>query len=237
MNHSCTRALLAASTLVLGLGFTGCGDEPGLAASGRSSDAPLTWVSPGQFRTPEKSFGDLTIRQQDALLTEALRTWQEVLAARLDPRSQHLGTEANLTYRRFTASGRTPRPYDEVPVMVSLPKLAWRNAGESGSGWVQLSVFTRWVEARYQMPCLFLETPCHRFRVASARRAFHGGFTDHPAFGDGFFVALERTDGISVVLTGSSLFGNNTPLPISGTGLTRQDLVEVALDPRIALPR
>lgn len=48
---------------------------------------------------------------------------------------------------------------------------------------------------------------------------------------------MQRQDDTSIVLTVSSLFGNNTEIPISGTGLTQDALLEAALDTRIALPK
>ncbi len=226
-------AALAVAALATGIGLSLGEDD---RDTPRTVDQPTTVTDPTTTALTELPFGALTIAEQDAVLTDLLRTWQEVLATRLDPTSEHLVTDPDLEYRRFTPSGTKPTPYDEIPWMVDLPKLGWENAGESGTGSIQLAVFARWVDAKYQMPCMFLETPCRRFEVDTARQAFHGSFADHPSMGDGFFVALQREDGTSVVITVTSLFGNNTQIPVSGTGLTRAALVDVALDPLIALP-
>lgn len=236
--HS-SRHLAKASLVVLVLELAGCGNESDRATSPSTDTEPSRSASPIAPTEPpsEPSFGELTVREQDAVLTDALRTWQRTLAEALDPSSEHLQTQEDLVYRRWTPRGEKPKPYDTVPPSLALPKLGWRNAGESGTGMVELTVFAHWSDAKYQMPCKFLETPCTPFEVEGARRAFHGSFSDHPAFGDGYFIAVERQHDTSIVLTVSSLFGNNTEIPISGTGLTQDALLKAALDTRIALPQ
>jgi hypothetical protein len=231
---------LAIVALVLAiLGLTGCGGGPdgAVVASGDRNESPSASLNTPSEPASEPSFGELTVRKQDALLTGVLRTWQRALAEDLDPSSEHLQIEKRLGYERLTIGGVKPTPYDTVPSSLGLPKLGWRNAGESGTGMVQLTVFAEWSDAKYQMPCKFLETLCIPFEVDGARRAFHGSFSDHQGFGNGFFIAVERRDDTSIVLTVSSLFGNNTKIPVSGTGLTRDALVKAALDSRIALPQ
>lgn len=231
------RKLVSWGTFMLVLlAIAGCGKEPDRAASDTEPSRSSSLVSPTESPS-EPQFGELTVRQQNAVLTDVLRTWQRAMAEDLDPASEHLQTEEGLVYRRWTPRGEKPKPYDTVPSSLALPKLGWRNSGESGTGMVELTVFTQWNDAKYQMPCKFLETPCKRFEVDGARRAFHGSFSDHPAFGDGFFIAVQRQDDTSIVLTVSSLFGNNTEIPISGTGLTQNALLKAALDTRIALPQ
>ena len=236
--HS-SRHLAGAAPIVMVLALAGCGTETNGAASPPTGSEPSSTTS---TMTPTESpseppFAELTTREQDAVLTEALRTWQSALAEHLDPASEHLQTEEDLVYRRWSPRGVKPKPYETVPSSLALPKLGWRNAGDSGTGMVELTVFAQWNDAKYQMPCKFLETPCNPFDVDGARRGFHGTFSDHPAFGDGLFIAMEREDDTSIVITVSSLFGNNTEIPISGTGLTQEALVEAALDIRIALPQ
>lgn len=226
--------LLVVTVLALG----GCGNESGDALSATDREPPDGASSPIATGSPsEPPFGELTVREQDAVLTDILRSWQRALAEDLDPTAEHLQTRQDLVYQRWSPRGVKPKPYDAVPSSLTLPKMGWRNAGESGTGMVELTVFAQWGDAKYQMPCKFLETPCTPIEVDGARHAFRGSFFDHPAFGDGLFVAVERQDHTSLVLTVSSLFGNNIEIPISGTGLTQDALVKTALDSRITLPQ
>lgn len=238
-----TAGSVGATALVVALVATGASILVRGGDDISPSPAPQPTTTAPSPSPSEQLFGGLTVKAQAEVLTGVLLTWQDVVAERLDPTGEHLEVDPELRFRHYAPTGTRPTPYDGVPGMLSLPELGWSNPGETGTGMVELTVFAHWgssdgaIGAREQMPCLFLETPCGRFEVEGARRAFGGSFADHPALGDGFFVALERTDGTSVIVTVTNLFGNNTQAPLSGTGLTRDDLVAVALDPRIALPQ
>lgn len=223
-------AVLATGVTLAGIGERTAPDPAPVPTIGTESPSPTV-----------VTFGSLGIKEQDAILTRTLREWQQAVVDHLDPRGEHLATDPHLAYVRASFGDAKAKPFETVPPLMGLGKLGWHNAGESGAGAVELTVFAHWLSspdwigAKEQMPCLFLETPCNRFSVEGARRAFTGTFSGQP-LGDGFFVAIERADGTSIVATVSNLFGNSTEVPVSGTGLTRDSLAELALDPRLSLP-
>jgi len=192
-----------------------------------SYDGGLTWKK--EYAAPVADHSR-EIKAQERLLSNTRRRWLRALADDLDPSYQHLDRNADL---RYSVSGKQPLA---VLSSLDLPHLEWRMEGQSGAGMVQLTVFRRWADAEEQLPCKFLETPCESLQIAGASQAVRGTFSDHPAWGDGLFVGAERPDGTAVVVTVSTLFGNNYTTPVSGLDLTFGDLARVATDQRLQLP-
>jgi hypothetical protein len=143
-------------------------------------------------------------------IQQTIDHYRDVLAEHLDATGHDLGR----------ADSRQLGSFHGGPTVDHLgTKLDWR-----GGGMLQISVSTSWETSywnAYGMGGHHLEYRGHDARV-----------TTDPGF---IAVAVEHDDGQVVEVDASRTFGNNgTSIP--STGLTAQQLLEAAADPRLTLP-
>lgn len=147
-----------------------------------------------------------------------LNRWREVLAEYLDPGGEHLEKGVS-NMQGGTGSKGT--------------KLAWTNAGETGMGMVQVSVNAGWSGLLWACGVEFSGLESWDCRDVPAPRGLTGTIAEHDGITE---VAVEHEDGLVVVLTVDTLFGNNSTVPVSGIDLGDDLLVRAAADPRLDLP-
>jgi hypothetical protein len=203
-------------------GLLGADSSPRYAG-GDGSPSPEVEVTPSggpgnpDQLTPEDPEG--TVR--------TLAAWQVILAEHLDPGWKHLvkyDAKTNGNVQTGTNGG----------VVTSLgSKYGWRNDGEAGLGMLQISVNADWDELYW-----LCGTPAAKGAGWSCHDAEGpGGLPAQVAEHDGVLeVAVQHADGVVVVLTTDSLFGNNSTIPVSGIDLSERDLLRAAADDRITLP-
>ncbi|MBB6627103.1 hypothetical protein H5V45_07195 [Nocardioides sp. KIGAM211] len=221
---------------VLGLGAT---VAPGLGsaaerpdyAGGSASPAPSgtgASATPGTDRTQARTTqGAQTPLAPPPSDHATLAAYQQVLAAHLDPGWDHLVkyTRANGNQQGGSAGG-------QVTSLGS--KYGWRNDGESGLGMLQVSVNAGWSGTYWLCGSSGAEAEgwrCHDAEAPGSARSAEVAVHD-----DVVEVAVEHEDGQVVVLTASSLFGNNSTVGVSGLDVTEQALVGAAADERLSLP-
>ncbi|WP_205471552.1 hypothetical protein [Nocardioides sp. SYSU D00038] len=156
--------------------------------------------------------------------TATLRRYHRVLAERLDPRGEHLEPwSADTANQQGSGAG---------DLMTSLgSKFGWRNPGEEGLGMLQVNVSAGWSPDSTQMFC-GSELACEDVTGPNGERAVVGSTSSAGRV----VVAVEHADGQVVVLTSDALFGNNSTVPVSGTGLEVDELLAAAADDRLSLP-
>lgn len=162
------------------------------------------------------------MRQQMAdyrALLPHVQAYRDVVAAHLDPRGRHLDRRA--TNVQSSGSGCA---LDGLGT-----KVGWTTAGEDGMGVVRIEVASGKVrDTQVWMSYDGWEsTPSNVPGVASLSTI---------DYGDGFAVAVVRSDGVNVLVDANLLFGNNSLVGIDGFPFTTDDLVEVAMDPELQLP-
>lgn len=228
-----TGAVAAVAVVGLGTavvpGLVGAGGEPGPgpATSGPSGSAvpsePTGSPEP-EVREIEPSPGGGIDAMMDGTGMEDitndpdLNRYRDVLAEYLDPRGEHLEKGVS-NMQGGTGSKGT--------------KLAWTNAGETGMGMVQVNVSAGWSGQLWACGAELsgLESwDCHD---VPAPRGLTGEVAEHDGVTE---VAVEHEDGIVVVLTVDTLFGNNSTVPVSGIDLGEDLLARAAADPRLDLP-
>ncbi len=202
-----TAAVLGAATL-LGQGVP------------QSTPAPVDRTPDGQrtveAEAPVRALPSISPRNTHAA---TLSRWNDILAEHLDPQRGHL--------QPFTL--RTSNSQSGDDYLGS--RFGWTNAGESGLGMLQVDVAgTRagspnspCVTGQYDLTCRAAEGPDGE----SAQVGISESVTT---------VELEQSDGDVVTLTLDRLFGNNSRVPISGSDITPEQLLEAAADERLDLP-
>lgn len=215
-------------------GLLGAGSSPRYAGGGATASP----TAPGT--TPPTQPGDVEItpsgdprgaepfQPDDPEGTaRTLAAWQAILAEHLDPGWDHLvryDARTNGNVQSATNGG----------VVTSLgSKYGWQNDGEAGLGMLQVSVNADW-DALF-WPC---GTPAGRAEGWSCHDGtVPGGLRAEVAEHDGVReVAVQHADGVVVVLTVDSLFGNNSTVAVSGVDVSERDLLRAAADDRITLP-
>lgn len=165
--------------------------------------------------------GRRMMRQQMAEYREQLplvQAFRDVLAVHLDPKGEHL--EAKTTSVQSSGSGC---------MLTALgTKVGWTTAGEDGMGLVQVEVSDGSDLTQVRMAHEgWRPLPVDVAGVSSARQVEYDG---------GFAVEVERTDGLTVSIDASLLFGNNSLVPIESLPFGVAALVRTAADPRFQLP-
>lgn len=213
-------AVALASVLTAGGGDTAGDSTPPIAdviSTPTAAPHPAPTALPSSLTASDAA---ATVRQRLSDHSAVLRLYNDVLAEHLDPGRQHL---APYSKRTGNEQGST-----RGDVMTSLgSKFAWTVAGQPGLGMLQVSVSTVWDPDSMQLYCDGGCRPATGPRGEKARVLRSDGSTT---------VALEHADGQVVVLTADNLFGNNSTVPVSGTGLTVQQLLAAAADERLSLP-
>lgn len=216
-----TAAVLGGGTL-LGQGATQSTPAPvdRTPDAGRTGD---TDPDPDTARDTPTPSRELPSADGRATYTPSLATWNDTLAEYLDPGREHLAP-----YRPGTGNQQTTSGGGEVTSLGS--RFSWSNAGEEGLGTLEVSVSRRAGAASW--PCRTGEggVTCRDARGPDGEPARIGTSDSITT------VQLEQADGDVVVLTLDLLFGNNSLVPISGTDVTPEMLLEAAADDRLSLP-
>lgn len=157
---------------------------------------------------------------------DLLGSYRSILAERLDPTGRHLGPAGAGNQVGTSPDPACPAGQDRLTSYGT--KLDWRVPGESGLGMVQVEVTDE--SSTQAQVWMAHETwrarPVDLPGVRSAEVAAYDG---------GVAVLVHRTDGMSVAIDASSLFGNNSRTPVSGVDLAVEDLLAAAADPRFTL--
>lgn len=201
-----TAAVLASATL-LGGGTPRSGPQP----VDRTPDPERTV----EATDPVKALPDLDPRNDNAA---TLRRWNDLLAEHLDPQREHLQP-----YTRSNANSQS----GSGGYLGS--RFTWTNPGEEGMGMLVIGV-ARSRSGSWDSPCMTGQVSCRDARGPDGQEA-RIGTSDSVTT-----VELEQTDGDVVTLTLDLFFGNNSLVPISGTDITPEQLLEAAADERFDLP-
>ena len=188
--------------------------SPGAEASSSSPEPECEPVDPFEQGLPEKG-----MPWDDPVVGPVLRAYRDILAGHLDPGGEHL----DIRVTNMQSGGDAGCGFSHLGT-----KLGWSVPGEGGLGMVQVEVnrgprsdqirlyHQDWRPVRLEAR-----------GVEEARVAEHAG---------GIAVIVTRTDGLTVAIDASSLFGNNSTEAISGFGFGVDALLEAAADPRFRLP-
>lgn len=152
---------------------------------------------------------------------DELSRWNDVLAERLDPQREHL--------QPFTR--RTANEQSGGDSYLG-SRFGWVNPGEEGLGMLQVGIAasSRGIGSWSICGSGPDDLVCSDATGPNGERARVG------QSGSVTTVEVEQTDGEVVLLTLELLFGNNSLVPISGTDITTDQLVEAAADERLDLP-
>lgn len=207
--------------------------QGGPSGSGRGDVAvdPSPEPAPTPVATPEgRTCLPVTERMRpDPALDRVVKGYREILADRLDPQRAHLD-RWQVTRSVQSSTSRLGCPDGSAWTAALGTKIGWRIDGEPGQGVVQVFVVApgSWpdssVVASYES---WRDRPVSLPGVVSAQVADHDG---------GTAVVVHRADGFTVEVDANTLFGNNSLTPVSSLGLSVDDLLAAAADPRLTLP-
>jgi hypothetical protein len=207
--------------------YAGGGTSPSPTAPDTTSPAQPDEVEVTPSGDPRYLDPELLAPGDPEDTARTLAAWQAILAEHLDPGWQHLVKYDSKTNGNVQAGSNGG-------AITSLgSKYGWRNDGEAGLGMLQISVNADWDQLFWLCgtPAARAEGwSCHDARAPGglpAQVADHGGVRE---------VAVQHADGVVVVLSTDSLFGNNSTVAVSGIDVSERDLVRAAADDRITLP-
>lgn len=169
---------------------------------------------------PVRALPDLDPRNDDA---PTLSRWNDLLAEHLDPQREHLKPYSPKSANSQSSSG----PGGATSLGT---RFGWTNAGEEGLGQLAVTVATNRGAA---------SSPCHTGEGGVTCRDATGPNGEPARVGASDSVTtveVEQADGDVVVLTLDLLFGNNSSVPLSGSDVSVEQLLEAAVDARLDLP-
>jgi len=173
-------------------------------------DATRDWPIPAGQEPP--------VPAQDAAFNQRLTA---AIYAHLDPGKKHLD---------FSSGGFTI-DRQQGQINSGGNRVGWRMPGQKGAeGYVGLSVQPK---TRVQKPCGSTTEPaltCHTITLPNGRTAQIG------RKGDAAAVRYQQPDGEWINVSVSTLFGNNSSIPVHDLGITDQMLLNLVQDDRLNLP-
>ncbi|WP_112246815.1 hypothetical protein [Kribbella monticola] len=196
-------------------------DTGPVAGQSSTPSIPPTSIGPGPGTTGDKPVPATPVQGSgaDAVF---VRNLNAAIYAHLDPQKVHLD---------FSSGGfKVDRQLGTI--LSGGNRIGWRMPGQMGAeGYVALSI-----EPKNRTPraCGTTSEPrmtCHAVNLPNGRTAQLG------RKGDAADVLYQQPDGEWVSVSVSTLFGNNTEIPVHDLGITDQMLLALVQDDRLNLPK
>ena len=206
-------AVATVVAVAVGAALVGPSDRDGAPVASSEPDRavdPTAPPSPTGSPTPSVSPSASITPSDTRPDEELLQAYRDVIAEYVDPTGQHLQ--------------RVPDNQQSGGGLGT--KLGWSNAGEEGLGVIEVFVSDSWADQWY-LWCDDTQD-CRDLTVGDidARVLREDGTT---------WVGVQRADGSVAVLSVSTLFGNNSTVPVSDIDVSVGDLARIAADERLVL--